>query len=253
MSNQQQSTPNWGSNLRVPLGKNHDSLFLYDLRAPWPNITITHSKWLITYRNIACQRVYLVEFNGCTGTLLYFDHEQPHPVDGNYGHIDFCMRAGVNNKKRSSPRKHPYPRIFNCDLFKTIVHNQQGRKMSYGTFSHSLTLGLTCRIPELGECVFNQDLLPLFRKACFCEQHTTYQSILLWRYEDEERDNDDGADRQTWNGRIITTYDGDIFHSTCSCFSWWGWLRGKGAPDLLVSWKGCDCHKIPFIRFYLSN
>lgn len=168
MSNQQQSTPNWGSNLRVPLrGRNHDSLFLYVLRTPWPNITITHSKWLITYRNIACQRVYLVEFNGCTGTLLYFDHEQPHPVDGNYGHIDFCMRAGVNNKKKSSPRKHPYPRIFNCDLFKTIVHNQQGRKMSYGTFSHSLTLGLTCRIPELGECVFNQDLLPLFRKACF--------------------------------------------------------------------------------------
>lgn len=35
-----------------------------------PNITITHFKWLITYRNIACQRVYLVEFNGCTWLFL---------------------------------------------------------------------------------------------------------------------------------------------------------------------------------------
>lgn len=51
------------------------------------NKTITHLKWLITYRNIACQRYLVFDFNGCLFCWRVFFPSTlppPHPVDGNY-------------------------------------------------------------------------------------------------------------------------------------------------------------------------
>lgn len=168
--------------------------------------------------------------------------------------IFVCGRALTTRKgvlQESTPTQESLIAIY---LRQSFIINRGGRWVMKPFLTHSLTLGLTCRIPELGECVFNQDLLPLFRKACFrlwaahnisidpsfaIRGRGTGQWWRGWQADMEWKDNYD------LRRRYIPF---NVF-----LFRRWGWLRGKAATDLLVSWKGCDCHKIPFIRFYLSN